>query len=338
MKKLFLFVLVVATLCFSGSAWVGAEELGCMKMGGDLPGAPSYDWWYGCSATSAGMMMGYYAINGYQGLSYSNLVPGGAPATTFPITQQWGPSQAIQNIKNIITSKDFVTNFYRDKNGNPDYVDSGTGAAWYLNSGDDNPNPQGNYKNCLSWFMGTSQDFAGNANGSTSIYFWENGSKFTAAQAYSAGLSGKDGMLGMDLYFRNAGYGAGSISTDTNFFTQAIYGYKFPDGTIATNGFTYADYMADINAGLVVMIQLVGHSVFGYGYNNTGGQQTVYFYDTWDPNQQSMTWDGVWDSMDMWAVTCFTPTGGGNVPLPGGLLLLGSGLLGLGGLRRFRKS
>ena len=30
-------------------------------------GAPDYEWWYGCSPTAAGMLMGHYDINGYGG-------------------------------------------------------------------------------------------------------------------------------------------------------------------------------------------------------------------------------------------------------------------------------
>jgi hypothetical protein len=55
------------------------------QLGGILSNAPDYNWWYGCSATSAGMMMGYYDIHGYDGLGYPNLVPGGtAELDTYP--------------------------------------------------------------------------------------------------------------------------------------------------------------------------------------------------------------------------------------------------------------
>lgn len=46
---------------------------------------PDYQWWYGCSPTAAGMLMGYYDINGYAGETYDNLIPGAvAERSTFP--------------------------------------------------------------------------------------------------------------------------------------------------------------------------------------------------------------------------------------------------------------
>jgi hypothetical protein len=38
--------------------------------------------------------------------------------------------------------------------------------------------------------------------------------------------------------------------------------------------------------------------------------------------------------MEMWGVTSFTPTGGSAVPVPPAAFLFGSGLAGLGFLRR----
>ena len=63
-----------------------ADTLGYYVQGSTVNlGGPAYDWWYGCSPTSAGMMMGYYDIHGYAGQSYANLVPGGtAENSTFP--------------------------------------------------------------------------------------------------------------------------------------------------------------------------------------------------------------------------------------------------------------
>ncbi|MGA1792122.1 MAG: hypothetical protein ACMUIM_11600 [bacterium] len=43
--------------------------------GVELP-VPDYDWWYGCAPTSAGMMMGYFDIYGYNSITY-DLIPGG---------------------------------------------------------------------------------------------------------------------------------------------------------------------------------------------------------------------------------------------------------------------
>jgi hypothetical protein len=324
MKKRLAVVAAVVTLCFLGVAFAGADELGFYQESGtNTLAGPSYDWWYGCSPTSAGMMMGYYDRNGYAGLSYSNLVPGGvAETTTFPASNQWN-----YLVKNIIASQGYVNDFYR-LNGVPETGTSGKGLA-YGKSGDDATTNLHAF-NCLADFMGTSQDSAGNVNGSTKFYYFSDGAKFYARDAFIQGVWSKDGMYGMDEYLRYAGYGTGLLSADTNFYTQHIYSTSFP------LGFTFADYKAEINAGRVVMIQLDGHSVFGYGYDDNG--QIVYLNDTWSAGVHSMTWGGSYSGLAEWGVVCFTPTGGSAVPLPSTFLLMVSGLAGLAFLKgRFRQ-
>jgi hypothetical protein len=63
--------------CLSVALFAGASSISSIAEGEILSNAPAYDWWYGCAPTSAGMMMGHYDINGYAGLRYDNLVPGG---------------------------------------------------------------------------------------------------------------------------------------------------------------------------------------------------------------------------------------------------------------------
>ncbi len=313
-KNLLCFVVVAALFCLS-TALAGASELTLHKEGTVLPG-PNYDWWYGCSATSAGMMMGYYDRNGYGGLFYSNLVPGGvAEANTFPKlpapNYNWG-----YLVNNSIASWGHVTDFYR-KNGTPDYYTGGGGGSGaYLNSGDDQAATHS--FDCLADFMGTSQDAYKNLNGSTTFYFFTNGAKLYAKDAYNYGIYNSDGMYGMAEYFYYAGYG-NDPSTDDKFFSQYI------DAKIS-GGFTLAEYQAAIDAGQVVMIHVEGHSMFGYGY--IPGTNTIYIHDTWADCDQTMTWGGYYSGLLHYGVTCFEPSGGA-VPLPGAVLLMGSGLFRL---------
>ena len=82
-------VIIALILCLS-EITIAATDLTDFRQpishlqGGSLTNTSNYDWWYGCSPTSTGMMMGYYDRNGYMGYSYSNLVPGGvAEASSF---------------------------------------------------------------------------------------------------------------------------------------------------------------------------------------------------------------------------------------------------------------
>ena len=232
-----------------------------------LSGAPNYDWWYGCSPTSAGMMVGYYDRNGYKGLSYSNLVSGGtAELTTYPKNNLWGPLA-----KNAIASYGYVTDFYSG-----DYNSSGYNSFGV--SGDDTAITH--QFTSLADFMGTSQDSAQSSNGSTWFWSFNDGSKFTAQDALDYGVSNRDGMYGIMEYIQYSGYDVTSLD---KIYTQKIY-----NSNSAPNGFTYADYQAEIDAGRVVMIQVEGHSMFGYGYGNG----TILFYDTWFDRENEMAWGG----------------------------------------------
>jgi hypothetical protein len=313
MRKMNKFVALMLAVVFLGCWGITptvADELGVYAQGGVNLNGPSYGWWYGCSPTSAGMMMGYYDIHGYGGLSYSNLVPGGvAEGSTFPSTA--GTWQYLAQY--TIASPGNVADFY-------------SGA--YGTSGDDVKTPFHSF-NCLADFMGTSQDSAGNSNGSTTFYFWQNGAK-----TYAKNVIGlPDGMLGMDEYFRYAGYGTGDITQDMSFYTQLIY------STSAPQGCTFAQYKKMIDDGLVVMIQVAGHSMFGYGYTDDG---KIIFDDTWGGHGLTMDWGGSYSgpgfSLAQWGITVFDPTGGSPVPLPSTFLLMVSGLACLAGLRgRFRQ-
>jgi hypothetical protein len=321
------FTLAGLLLSFWGVSLAAAGNLGDYLQGGSgtLAG-PAYEWWYGCSPTSAGMMMGYYDQYGYGGKSYANLVPAGRAENT---TTNSGSTGWDYKVNNIIASYDYVTTYYRKADGTPDYTNGGTGAGYNIYS-DDASSTQS--YNCLAYYMGTSQDAAGNSNGSTTFYYFTDGAKFTAQDAYFFGVWKSDGMYGMDEYFRSCGYGVGGITTDTTFYTQAIYSES------TGKGFSFTDYVAEIIAGRVVMIQVEGHSMFGYGYKDDTTGQWILFHNTWDDAGYYMLWGTKYEDMAQWGVVCFEPTGGSAVPLPGAVWLLGSGLLGLGGWRRLRKS
>ncbi len=287
---------------------MNGKEVAAHKEGTILPNAPDYNWWHGCSPTSAGMMMGYYDINGYGGLYYDNLVPGGqAELSTF------GPGPYIAN--DAIASSGHISDFY---------------SGGYGVSGDDVISSPHQFDS-LADFMGTSQDSVGNSNGSTEWMFYTNGLKLYAADVYGSVPSRYDqsGMFGMWEYFDYAGYGSESPSNH-DFFNQYVDTYN-------SNGFTFAEYMAEIDAGRVVMIHVEGHSMFGYGYDDA--TETIYLHDTLSEGEYSMIWGETYtygtEELQIYSVTCFTPTGG-EVPIPGAVWLLGSGLIGLVPVRKRR--
>ena len=107
-------------------SWAAADipGLSYYKAGNPTTLAGSdYAWWYGCSPTSAGMMMGYYDRKGYGGLSYANLLPGAVAEQ-----QTYGKPGALVN--NIIASPGHVTDFY---------------SGGYVASGDDAPQSWHNF-------------------------------------------------------------------------------------------------------------------------------------------------------------------------------------------------
>ncbi|MDO8929388.1 MAG: C39 family peptidase, partial [Bacteroidota bacterium] len=72
-----------------------------------------------------------------------------------------------------------------------------------------------------------------------------------------------------------------------------------------SNGFTFADYKQEIDAGRPVMIHLAGHSMTGVGYDNDS--QTIYFHNTWDYDVHSMAWAGEYTGMQMFSVSVLKP-------------------------------
>jgi hypothetical protein len=298
MKKL-VGILSAALLLIVGTAVYGTSELVAHTSGGSLSGAGTYDWWYGCSPTSAGMLLGWYDRNGF-----SNLVPGGnAELNTF------GNPDALVN--SAIASSGHISDFYGGLSP----------SAGYGLSGDDISGQQHNF-NCLADFMGTSQDAYSNTNGATTFFFYNDNSPLTLGDIYSYVPSyyNRDGMYGISEYISYAGYSASVL------YSQYIYGYG---GKSA--GFTYDQYKAEIDAGRGVLIQVEGHTMYGYGY--IAGTDTIQVYDTWAPagtNPGTMTWGGAYpygsSSLAHYGVTVI------EIPEPATVALLA-----LGGLLLRRK-
>lgn len=244
-----------------------------------LPNMPAFDWCYGCSATSAAMIMGYY-----DNTSYPNMYAGPTNGGVCPMSNcsWWGAGECPLS----------ATHQGYDGRGIRGHVDD-----YWRAFGNCDPDPYvGNWTEhtqgeCTADPMGTNQSKYSNCDGSTTFYFYSNGSPlcdYTGCEPAQ-----KDGCHGLRVFVQSRGY-----SVDAN-CSQYIYGYN--DNTL---GFTFAQFMSEIDAGRPVMIQVAGHSMVGYGYDSS--TQTVYVRDTWDCDPSlthQMTWGGSYSGLQHYGVT-----------------------------------
>ena len=247
-----------------------------------ISNVPAFNWTYGCSATSAGMLCGYYDRNGY-----SNLYTGSINGGVCPLDNSaWGPATA--------PGSDGECSFIASHNGIDGRTTRGHVDDYWINydaAGDPyygkwTPHNVVDSGDCLADFMGTSQYYpvnAGNTDGATSYLYQTNGLPYS-------GFMFDDIAYGVQRYIRNNGY---SVSL---YYNQLIYGYN---GN--TQGFTFAQYMAEIDAGNPVFIHVTGHTMLGVGYEES--TSTIYLHDTWNYSQHSMTWGGTYSTMTHMAVT-----------------------------------
>ncbi|MGA1791498.1 MAG: PEP-CTERM sorting domain-containing protein [bacterium] len=345
---LFCLVLLCFCLVFVNQGWanLSADDYSYMELGGTLAGTPSYDWWYGCSPTSAGMLMGYYDIHGYAGLTYDNLVPGGdAELSNYGIDSD-GDTVPTALCNKTIASAGHIADFWvgyglSADTGHPDPLASGRTIPDDFDS--------------LADFMGTSQDgltgLWGPINvgdGGTLFVFEETGLPVYAGDLIFWNLHEYDGMVGITEYVQYAGYdyvesGTYSQLTDNN----PLGGLPGGTAPVLTESFTFEDYKAEIDAGRPVLIHVIGHTMLGYGYDETGGSQTVNLYNTWWEGGDTMEWGGSYGTypdgteMLMYQVTCLELTDGDfepgpSVPEPSTLFLVIGGFFGLAAVKRRR--
>ncbi len=296
------------------------REIGFSTMGGLLADASNNDWWYGCSPTSAGMMMAYYDRNGYAGVSYANLVPGGQAEGS-----SYGGGGGL-DFDGDVTPDLLCNKAIASSNHIADFW---TG---YGNSGDD-PLASGRTRpddfDCLADFMGTSQDSCGTSDGGSRIFWNIDGTPWTEADAVAEGVEDEDLTYGIGEYVRYCGYEVKTL------YTQVIHAKGcFP------NGFDVSQYRAEIDAGRPVLVHIAGHSMYGYGYDDTETDK-LYVYDTWDDNDGAGTnTDGQNPGYLTWG-ECYPPGGAAGhlfctvfepLPEPGTI-----GLLCLAGVALLRR-
>ena len=226
-----------------------------------LMNVPVFDWSFGCSATSAAMIAGYYDNNGYPDM-YTGPTNGGVMQMD---NLSWGtmvddggdirsicPLSATMNGVDGRTTRGHVDDYwitYASTSPDP-YISNG----W----------TQHNYEDCTGDFMKTNQSVFGNIDGATLFYFYTDGSPTT----YTADDASDDGLCGFKDFIESRGYSV------ENYFNQYIYGYN---GN--TLGFTFEQYQQEIDAGRPVLLQVQNHTMVGIGYDEGN---LVYLHDTWD--------------------------------------------------------
>ena len=263
---------------------------------------PTSRWTYGCSATSAGMIFGYYDRTGFFDM-YTGPTNGGV-APLIDLGQGIGATPIPGSCSIIATQNGFDGRTVRG------HVDD-----YWIDYGEPGPDPwEGNWpehiwEGCTADYMGTNQwkwDFNPWPNGDGIIDFNHDGETalfsnnnseplFDFVPPSSCGLPATALCHGLRLFAESRGY-----TVEEN-YTQRI-------DTLYPGGFSFADYMAEINAGRPVMIQVTGHSMVGVGYDEP--TQTVYLHDTWDNNVHSMIWGGDYAGMDHLSVTVIHFAGG----------------------------
>lgn len=249
-----------------------------------LGSVPAFSWSFGCSATAAAMAGGFYDNNGYA-VVYTGPTNGGVMPMN---NSSWGTATINGEVRDLCPLSATMLNLDgRTSNGHVD--------DYWVQYGSEDPDPYitngwtvHSNEDCLGDFMGTNQSAYGNSDGSTTFFFYGDGSPIYDYSGSEPGA--KDGCHGMRQFFESRGY------TVVQNYTQLIYG---ENGN--TLGFTFEQYMNEIDNGRPVLIQVSGHTMLGFGYEESS--QTVYLHDTWDYSDHSMTWGGEYAGMDQWGVS-----------------------------------
>lgn len=235
---------------------------------------PTSEWSFGCSATSAAMIAGYYDRNGY-----ANMYVGPTDDGIYPMTSNWGyyvDTAGDSIAKNPLSASHEGMDGRMTKGGVDDYwVSYDTGGPhdpWYGNWAEHS------YEYTTGDFMHTNQWDHGyeNSDGATSFYYNNNNTKLYCSYIESFGLS--DGTVGFKDFYESRGYSVSDCF------------YQLTD-TQVSGGFSFADFKAEIDSGHPVMVHLEGHTIVGTGYNDSVNPPVIYLNDTWNntPNH-SMEW------------------------------------------------
>ena len=254
---------------------------------GSLSEVPAFDWSYGCSATSAAMLFGYYDRTGYR-----DMYTGPTNSGVCPLDNSiWGTGIGDSPAECPLSATHEGIDGRATRGHVDDYwisYGSTTQDPWITNGWVEHT-----HEDCTGDFMGTNQSEFDNPDGSTTFGYYTDGSAWVNPDLTPYGL--RDGCHGMKMFAESRGY-----SVVTN-FNQYIQG----QGSNPDLGFTFGDFMAEIDAGRPVLIHVAyldeGHTMLGFGYDVSGN--TVYLHDTWDYGTHTMTWGGSYSGYQHYGVS-----------------------------------
>ena len=250
-----------------------------------LSDVPAFDWCYGCSATSAAMMFGYYDRTGY-----SNMYAGPTNGGVCPLdNSDWGYKECSLSATHLgydgLAVRGHVDDYWYS------YLSSIDPYHDYVP-----PWSEHGYADCTADFMGTNQYHNWqNKDGSTRFYYYESGAPLYDYYACEGGVPPKrDGCYGIRLFVESRGYNVFYDGSNYQNYNQFIHEY-------VAGGFTFDQFKAEIDARRLVLIHVEGHTMLGYGYDDP--TDTIYIHDTWNHDDHSMTWNGTYSGMQHYGVT-----------------------------------
>lgn len=312
LRRVFILLLPVLTLALT--AGLAAADLQAIQSTGSLnnlrygaaslTGTPEYDWWYGCSPTSGGMLMGYW-----YGKGYTSLLPG----VTNYLTQTAAVNQAIASSAHIAA-----------------------GAALGYTYG----SYQNHAANSIADFMKTENAGTYAADMPTGLKDWAAYTGVATKTAYNADVSLFGGTFDYTGFKAEIDAGRPMLLNLATFVTgqgsvgHTILGYGYQENMFNLkiyNGYGYQN------------ITVPGFAVMDTWLNGVGpGKQSDWL--GWDENPVyaqldgqgrewwpflDMTQTGGWVFNELWDWQIDDGVFYEPAPVPAALLLFGSGLLAL---------
>ena len=246
---------------------------------------PAYNWSFGCTATSAAMISAYYDRTDYPDM-YTGPTNGGVMPMNNSVWPDWEDSYGDMRHQCPLSAT---------HNGLDGRLVNGHVDDYWWGYGDSNDDPfignwtEHTYGDCTGDYMKTNQSTYDNSDGSTTLWYYTDGSPTYCSDLISSGID-NDGGCGHKDFYESRGY------TVTETYNQYI------DTQGLTYGFTYDQYKAEIDAGRPVMIHVTGHTMVGVGYDDSTSN-LMYINDTWDYLTHTMVWGGSYSGMTHYAVT-----------------------------------